>query len=211
MKTWNKTTTTSSELSCFWRPEELQLLAEVVLMQLAIEAVLSIHLDREPTTLVDQENHVHLKGLWDKQNRGWTKKGVLNELQNRLWSSLREVLTAESPNSLNKENKLVIQPLWRDVDSSYLHLFWIFTSFDSHLWDYPRQTSILHQPEFFAKFPQMLPWIFYHLPSPPVGSAQSVKSLWKLGELLPDGSSATGDLTVSVGLKDGKGLKASRP
>lgn len=36
-------------------------------MQLAIEAVLSIHLDREPTTLVDQENHVHLKGLWDNK------------------------------------------------------------------------------------------------------------------------------------------------
>jgi hypothetical protein len=35
------------------------------------------------------------------------------------------------------------------------------------------------------------------------------RALWKLGELLPEASG--GDVTVSVGLKDGKGLRASKP
>lgn len=106
------------------------------------------------TTKSQLDKRLHIQK--DSSKRQRSKKGVLTELQNRLWSSLWEVLTAESPNSLNKENKLVIQPHWRDVDSSYLQYiyFEFFTSFDSHLWDYPRQTSILHQPEFFAKFPK---------------------------------------------------------
>ena len=43
-------------------------------------------------------------------------------------------------------------------------------------------------------------------------SPQRFAALWKLGELRPEASpSAGGDVTVSVGLKEGKGLSASKP
>jgi len=43
-----------------------------------------------------------------------------------------------------------------------------------------------------------------------VATSQRFAALWKLGELLPEASPG-GDVTVSVGLKDGKGLRASKP
>ena len=152
MKQNNDNTTSKG---CFWRPEELQLLAEV-----------SIHLDRgahacgpgKPCS--PGRGFGTTKSRWhqkDSSKRKHLKKGFQTNLQNWLWSSLWEVLTAESL-SLNKENKLVMCQTCeynltdKIFDSSYLHLFWNFTSFDSHLWDYPRQASILHQPEFLEKF-----------------------------------------------------------
>ena len=127
MKTWNPKQRQHNELNAVSGGEkQLQVLAEVfVLIQLAIEAVLSIHLDREPTTLVDQENHVHLRVFFDNKivigqegslssllleeslKRKHSKRSS-NELQNWLWSSLWEVLTTESPNGVNKDNKLAM-------------------------------------------------------------------------------------------------------